>query len=238
MNWERMSRDDASDLARTWETLGREGILSEMETHPDKLQTYPKNYREMYFDIRDFYKDAVDSAGSREKYDLDLNFGLKLYDYLNKTHGMDAVSASDDDIWRYIQMRVVPGTVIDRWPLGDEGGSINDERFWKNPRRIWLKVLWWYIHLSLQNNSLQETKKILSGNNADTISQLVERSGVGYRVELYRAIMNRLYRSESKDRNLLRKVLKLNVVHCATIEPLLFDSGVDEYVEGLFAYFE
>lgn len=135
-------------------------------------------------------------------------------------------------------MKVIPEIIFDRWPADDVGGNINQERFWKNPRRIWLKTLWWYIHLSLQNNSIAETKRILSGNNSDTISQLVERSGVGYRIELYRAIMKRLSISELNDRHLLRKVLKLNVVHCATIEPLLFVSGVDDYVENLFSYFE
>lgn len=235
-----MSRGDASSLAKEWDSLNGEEVLNRMDAHSESLPVSPKNYRMMHFDILEFYEESRDTVqgGPKEKYNSDLDFGLKLYEYLNEKHGMDAVTASDDDVWRYMQMEVVPAIIFDRWPADDVRGNINDERFWKNSRRIWLKTLWWYVHLSLQNDSLTETRKILSENNSDTISQLVERSGVGYRIDLYREIMKRLYLSESSDRNLLRKVLKLNVVHCATIEPLLFASGLGEYVENLFAYFE
>lgn len=157
--------------------------------------------------------------------------------------GLLPSNAADDDIWRYIQMRVVPDLVFHRWQHCEDEGADDSERikadsFWKDPRRIWMKSRWWYIHLSIQDNSLDETKKILIKNSMDEISQLVERPGSGYRVDLCRAIMKRYASSPKKDRLLLRKVMKLNTVKCSTMEPLLFKSGIENYVEELFAYFE
>jgi len=102
---------------------------------------------------------------------------------------------------------------------------------------MWLKTLWWYVHLSLQNDSVEETKDILSSNSSDDISQLVERSGGGYRIELYRAIMKRYGMTADHSGHLLRRVLKLNLVKCEAIEPLLLGKNIDEYVEDLFRYF-
>ena len=42
---------------------------------------------------------------------------------------------------------------------------------------MWLKSLWWYIHLSLQNGDLEETRRVLANNNADDISQLLDIRG-------------------------------------------------------------
>jgi len=168
----------------------------------------------------------------------DLFLGLKMYAFLNDDFDMNASTASDDDIWRFIQMKVVPDLLFDRWSEDNGSDRINDDRFWKDSRRMWLKTMWWYIHLSLQGDSLVETKRILMGNGSDDISQLVERSGSGYRVDLYREIMRRYHESGRKDKQILRKVLKLNVVRCATVEPLLFSSGIEDYVNDLFEYFE
>jgi len=202
--------------------------------------TLSADYRKMRDNLWKIYKSSVEdnSDNGSKKYLTDLNFGLSVYSYLKNEIGITASDASDDDVWRFIQMNVVPDLIFDRWFEGNGSDRINNDRFWKDSRRMWLKTMWWYIHLSLQNDSIEDTKQILVGNSSDDISQLVERSGAGYRTDLYRAIMLRYSRSESDDKLLLRKVLKLNVVRCATIEPLLFVSGIDDYAESLFAYFE
>ncbi|MFA7063185.1 MAG: DUF6339 family protein [Methanomethylophilus sp.] len=172
---------------------------------------------------------------TKNRYPADLHFGLEMYKLLN-SYGMYPCMASDDDVWRYIQIKVVPDLITRRWPASSENKRINDERMWSNPRRIWLKTIWWYVYLSLQDNSLEETENILKNNTSDDISQLVERSGNGYHTELYRTIMKVYGSTPHQNSNLLRRVLKLNIVRCATVIPELYDGGISAYVYGLFDY--
>jgi len=207
-------------------------------TLPDSL---PEDYSElrkcliMYVEEAESIRRDINGGGS---YASDLYFGLRMYDYLTNSLGMQPCDASDDDIWRYIQIEVVPDFVMSRWAPQDASKRVNNERFWENPRRIWLKTLWWYVHLSLQEGSVEKTGEVLKNNSSDDISQLVERSGGGYRVELYREIMKRYGSTADHNNKLLRKVLKLNVINCSTSEPLLSEDGVNNYVEGLFRYCE
>ena len=240
MNWKTLSRSDASSIAGEWNSVSGDSFMGIMESWDNELpSTLPDDYRKLREGLWKIHtsSEGAPDKGSR-KYSADLDFGLRMYAFLRDGFGMTASTASDDDIWRFIHMKVVPDMIFDRWRSEEnETNRINNDRFWKDSRRMWLKTVWWYIHLSLQNGSLDETRKVLEGNGSDDISQLVERSGAGYRVDLYRAIMKR-YSNSSRDRLLLRKVLKLNVVRCATVEPLLFSSGIENYVESLFEYFE
>ncbi len=187
--------------------------------------------------ISNAFEESFDQSQDYNQYSRNLEFALQLYRITVDEFGMTPAIASDDDVWRYIQMRLVPNLVYRRWNEAS-GKRINDERFWRDSRRMWLKSLWWYVHLSLQNGSIDETRKVLSENNADDISQLLDRPGSGYRVELCRAIMRRYSQCPDHGRHLLRNVLKLNVVRCVTMEPLLVEAGIDEYVNELFRYFD
>jgi hypothetical protein len=240
MNWKTLSRLEASSIANDWNSADSSKFLRIFESWGGKSNdSLNADYKKMREGL---LKASVESYGgtdgTRSKgYGADLAFGLKIYELFVKEFGLNAGTASDDGVWRYIQMKVVPDLIFERWSADGGPNRINNDRFWKDSRRMWLKTMWWYIHLSLQNDSLEETERILIGNGSDDISQLVERSGSGYRVELYRAIMRRYFDSERKDRQILRKVLKLNVVRCATVEPLLFSSGIEDYVNSLFEYF-
>lgn len=239
MMWRKLSRNDAAAISEEWNSCSTEAFLSIMESWDSELSGSLSNeYRKLRDFINRTYDESIDDVSDtqRRQYIGDLLFGLKMYDHFCR-NGMNASIASDDDVWSYIQIRVVPDLVYRRWSEKEGDERINNDRFWKNPRRIWMKTLWWYIHLSLQNNSIEATKKILMDNTSDDITQLVERTGGGYRVDLYRSMMKRYSESEKRGRTLLRNVLKLNVVFCATAEPLLFELGVDEYVEKLFSYF-
>ena len=107
--------------------------------------------------------------------------------------------------------------------LGSQAGKVLSES--------WLKNIWWYIHLSW-NNDEQTTHDIIRNNTTDTILNLVERPGLGYYVDVYREIMKRY--SDCNDRDLFRKVLKLNTARLLTTSPELVDGGIEAYVEGLF----
>lgn len=159
-------------------------------------------------------------------YRFDLLFGLKLYSILSKEIGFTNRIATSNDIWRYLSICVVPDIVHSRWQL-------NEDHFYKVPRRIWLKTLWWYINLSWVGNE-QDTYNILQNNTTDTILQLVERPGIGYYVEMYREMMLQYSQYEDMNRELFRRVLKLNTARLLTTSPELVDGGIKAYVQDLF----
>lgn len=176
--------------------------------------------RDRLFDVYDF-----DNANKLE-YNFDLLFGLELYNILNSEEGFTNRTATNDDVWRYISVKIIPDIVHSRW-------STNEDRIYKLSRRMWLKTIWWYIHLSWRGNN-QETYAILKNNSTDTVQQLVERPGIGYYTEMYREIMLQYSWYEDKSREMFRQVLKLNTALILSTSPELVAGGIKGYVSMLF----
>lgn len=189
-----------------------------------QLRSELLDIRNQIFEEYDFDK------GIHEKYVFDLNFGLKIYELLREKYELDNRTASEDDIWRYLSIKVIPDIVHSRW-------NFNPDRYFLLSRRIWLKQIWWYIHLSWQGN-YQSTYKILKNNTTDTILNLVERPGLGYNIQLYREIMRQYSYHQDDSRLLLRKVLVLNTAKVKTIYPGLNQGGIEDYVSTLFEVVE
>ena len=245
MEWRKLKKDEASKLADEWNSTDDFSLIIDYwdSNITSELSTPYIELREFLWKAFRKAEDESSSVRSNRKYVRDITFALSFYQYMNETMGLTPSLAADDDIWRYIQMKVVPDLVFERWQhCEDEGVSdsvrIKADSFWEDSRRIWMKSRWWYVHLSLQNDSIEDTRSVIIGNSMDEISHMVERPGSGYRVELCRAIMLRYHKSPKKNRMLLRKIMKLNTVRCSTTEPLLFSTGVVKYVEDLFGYFE
>ena len=113
---------------------------------------------------------------------MDYQFGMLLNLKLAR-EGFTLRDAADDGVWRYLSMCVVPDLVARRWGKGAE------IRYYKQSGRIWLKTIWWYIHLSWQGN-VRDTMNVIAANTTDQVLQLVDRSGKkGYFVDVYRKIM-------------------------------------------------
>lgn len=183
--------------------------------------------REQLIEARDEVFEVHKLDGSEKLgYTLDLAFGLKLYEILNEQNGFTNRIATGDDVWRYLTICVIPDVVHSRWGL-------HEERFYKSPRRIWLKTIWWYIHLSWRGN-LDNTKELLIDNTTDTIQQLVERPGIGYHVNLYREIMLQYKNYSEPKRDAFRVALILNTARLMTTSPELVEEGIEGYVRDLF----
>lgn len=179
--------------------------------------------RDKVFDENEF--DKLEKLG----YDFDLTFGLELYELLNRKYHFKLRHASSNEIWRMLQVEIIPDIVFSRW-------GFNDNRFYKANRRLWLKTLWWYIHLSWNNDKIS-TFSILENNTTDTIMQLVERPGLGYNTKLYREIMKKYSENSTDDndsRYMFRRVLILNTARISTISPELSENGIEGYVDGLY----
>lgn len=169
-------------------------------------------------------------------YDKDLYFGTEVYLLLISLNGFSMRIAADDGFWMYLSLKVVPDIVSKRW------GKDNESHFWERSTRIWLKSIWWYIHLSWQGN-IDETINVLKYNSTDEILNLVERAGhKGYNIEVYRNIMyyystvsQDIKQSFNKGRDtLFRRIMILNTAYSQTIEPALYAEKEKGYVKWLF----
>ena len=182
--------------------------------------------------------------------------GIRLYELMSPEKGFTIVQANDDDIWRYISVNVMPDITFIRYPNQPEDVEvlrefipdlsyaigvkaekdsvhIKKKRFYSHTRRIWLKTLWWYIHLGWQGDS-ENTYSVLENNGTNIISHFIERPGRGYRPTLFRYMLYAFsLLSEQKD-STFRAAAKINLAKCVTTEPALTVGGELEYSKELF----
>ena len=218
MNYKKLTLSEASELMNQW----KEDSDAYLE---EKLDTE-------YLNIRKELIESYAKVDNGQKYSLDYKFGI-LLNYILQKNGFTLRDASDDGVWRYLSMCVVPDLVGRRW------GKDAEIRYYKQSSRIWLKTIWWYIHLSWQG-SPKETAKVISSNTTDQILQLVDRSGSkGYYVEAYRSIMYYYWVAKQKDKSIsesdFRRIMTLHTAMCRTIEPGLYVGGDNGYVKMLFS---
>lgn len=167
--------------------------------------------------------DGTTGAGA-----YDVATGLALYRILGEA-GMDVRTAADDGVWRFLSLRVVPDIVEARWPKSPA------DRFWRGRSRIWLRAVWWLIHLAWQETE-EQTRAVLTDVTTDTIVQLVERPGRGgFRIELARA-MFRERSSRRLSQEEFRALMKLNTARVIVTEPWFCDGGIRGYVRELHDY--
>lgn len=219
MKIERLTRKDALEAMNTW--IGSSFTLPKLG----------KEYSQIREDLIELYNDTKDSIeDSIKSYEMDVCFGAALYDYFKTKQWFTERLASDDGFWRYLSLKVVPDLIGERW------GNDNADHYYTKPSRIWLKCMWWYIHLSL-NSTTESTKGMLMSKNfsTDTILNLVERTGRGgTNIQVYRTIIslyNKLDDVSDKD---FRKIMKLNTAKAMVIEPVLCEGGIKGYVSSIF----
>lgn len=225
---------------------------SEIDTLPDavfddliagwnsrSVDDVPDNYLDMRKLLVDTYDETVINNEGESKnrlgYLIDLNLGFTLYKLLQNEERFTTVLANDDDIWRFISCKVIPDLTYSRYPKAAQGDErINSKRFYAHTRRIWIKTLWWYIHLSWQGDR-RSTYEVLKDFGTDTISDFIERPGrgKGYRLPLFRAMVSGYAAVENKNSNLFNQLSKLNLVKCKTVVPALTANHEIGYVAEL-----
>lgn len=193
-----------------------------------------EGYDESYTDLRKHVIEVFEQYKNSGDYELDLRVGLCLYAELNAKTGFNNVMANDDDVWRYLSCIVFPDITYLRYPDPKKDDiRLNQKRFYAHTRRIWLKTLWWYVHLSWQGSE-NATYKVLEKFGIDTIGHLIERTGKGYRLPLYRQLMKEYAGVENRTAKLFNSIQKQNLVNCRTVEPALTEGAENGYVKRLF----
>lgn len=222
--WKSMRKSELNQIVGSWTTV--------KDIQLEQSKTY-KEYRDLLISIFDQSRIELGLESPKgNEYRFDFLFGKNLYREFNLRFNITESKAADDNFWIILSVKIIPDIVFWRW------GVNAHDRFYRNNRRIWLKALWWYWHLSWQGDEFS-TQKILQKNSTDEIVQLVERSGqFGYRIKLYRTIMQHYGQHcesfESGDAKLFRKVMKLNTARLAVVEPALYEGEEEGYVTELF----
>ncbi|MEG0835039.1 MAG: hypothetical protein RR413_06305 [Christensenellaceae bacterium] len=202
----------------------------------------PTEYHSSYADFRkeliQAFQTAMTESGGKMNYLLDLRVGLRLYRLLSPGKDFSVIQSNDNGIWRYISVKVMPDITYLRYPdpekgIRDEGGRLNHKRFYAATRRIWLKSLWWYVHLSWQGSE-EATYEILKDNGTDNINKLIETPGRGYRVSLFRNMMLEYSKTAPHKVKDFAASTKLNNAKCVSVEPALTAGGEKEYAYRLF----
>lgn len=182
--------------------------------------------------------------GIKDNYYIDVKMGVYVFQLFEQEH-FTMRMASDDAFWRFVSLKVVPDIVGRRW------GYKAADHYWLKPSRNWMRSVWWYVYLSLHNNNLQATEKVLLSPhfNTDTILNLEERTGrKGTYVEVYKYIMyfysmipddtlkdlNDRLKEKDKHASLFRTIMKLNTARTMSIDPSLYLGGPMEYVKSLY----
>lgn len=222
-----VSKAEAKELFDDLLTRGLDSFMN------DELSQEFLSWRE---NLLEAHHGLIMSKIKNSSYQYDLKFGMYLYSFFHEEK-INIRIASDDGFWRFLGLKVIPDIVYNRWDL-------NEARYWRERSRIWLKSLWWYIHLSWQGNK-DDTFEILKNNSTDTIVQLLERPGLGYRTDFIRILMREYHftislpKYEKYKSDFFRRLLKLNTARLKVIEPsFMNDNEAESEVEYVWDLIE
>lgn len=216
-------------------TLSKSRAASIFETFTETNLESPERLgrvaNELKQDLEVAYQSIQDDVDvTKDRYKFDLYFGLAMYELLQEKYNFTERLASQPNFWRYLSICVIPHVVRQRQGL-------KGKAFFEDVPRIWLRQIWWYIHLSWQGTK-ESTYEILKNNTTDTVLQLVDRSGKrGFKVNLTRHLMYELgVRDVQKKEHVFRQIMKLNTAQLLLIEPELVIGGIPAYTSSLFSY--
>lgn len=238
MRYKKLSINDAKLIIEQYDKMN-DIEFEDLVSHWKKYDTIEvdHSYDEFRNKLLAAFQNALVETSGKMNYLLDLRVGLCLYQLMSIGNDFSIISANDDDIWRYISVKVMPDITYLRYPdpeknIRESGGRINHKRFYLGTRRIWLKTLWWYVHLSWQGDE-KRTFDVLKDNAIDNINKLIETPGKGYRISLYRNMMLEYSKISTRSTDMFLAMTKLNNVKCLSVEPELVAGGEREYARQL-----
>lgn len=238
MKYKRLSLSEAKAIVDQYDNMSDASFQNLVEhwKRYDLIENDPSYdaYRKVL--LQAFQNALVETEG-KLTYLLDLRVGICLYQLMPLGRDFTIVDANDNGIWRYISVKVMPDITYLRYPdpekgVREVGGRLNHKRFYAATRRIWLKSLWWYIHLSWQG-SPEATFEVLKDNATDNINKLIETPGKGYRLSLYRQIMRAYAATSPHKAKDFAAITKLNNAKCISVEPALIYGGEPAYAKQL-----
>ena len=236
MKWKEMSDSEAREIIKKYDSLSSDAFSSKVQGWKNgdfTNEVTDEDYKKLRNAV---YNEYLAYAG-KDPYEIDLRVGLKLYEMLlTENYKLNPVFANNDSIWRFLSVKVFLDITYLRHPKSDRFGVyFSHDRVYKHTKRIWLKQLWWWVHLAWQGDS-DSTYKVLSKFGSGCISQLLERSGKGYRIDITRPFFKKLaaLNTEKISQSDFMAIMMLNYARMFSIEPTLVENGIDSYFNSLF----
>lgn len=238
IRYQKLSYNDAKNIVAEYDGYNDvefDDLVKHWKANDVSASAFDPAYEEFRKELVSVFNDTLAETGGKMNYLLDLRVGIKLYQLMPLGKNFTVIQANDDDIWRYISVKVMPDITYLRYPNPEKGSiRINQKRFYSHTRRIWLKTLWWYIHLSWQGDE-GKTFEVLRDNGVDNINKLIETPGRGYRIPLFRSMMLEYYKTSPHKVKDFAAFTKLNNAKCVSVEPALTSGGVAVYAQKLLA---
>lgn len=238
IRYQKLPYNDAKNIVSEYDSYD-DVAFADLENHWKANDVSASNFDPSYTDFRNellsVFNTTLAETDGKMNYLLDLRVGIKLYSLMPLGKNLTVIQANDDDIWRYISVKVMPDITYLRYPNPEKGSiRINQKRFYSHTRRIWLKTLWWYVHLSWQGTE-EATFNALKDNGVDNINKLIETPGRGYRISLFRSMILAYHNTAPHRVKDFAAFTKLNNAKCVSIEPELTSGGVRIYAQNLLA---
>lgn len=235
MIWKRMNNTEAKKIVEGIEKNSEEAFNTLLEGW--KEGKFSDEVDAEYRVIRDKIFAEYSKCKNKGGYEIDLRVGLALYELLLKDeYKLNPIYANDDDIWRYLSVRVFLDITYLRMPKSDRFGVyFSHDRVYKHTKRIWIKQLWWWIHLGWQGD-VESTYEVLKNYGSGCISQVLERAGKGYRVDIIRTLLKKTAERRLYSKNLQNEFMALMMLYYAktfVIEPTLVDGGIDAFLDRI-----
>ena len=238
IRYQKLSYNDAKNIVAEYDGYNDvefDDLVKHWKANDVSASAFDPAYEEFRKELVSVFNDTLAETGGKMNYLLDLRVGIKLYQLMPLGKNFTVIQANDDDIWRYISVKVMPDITYLRYPNPEKGSiRINQKRFYSHTRRIWLKTLWWYIHLSWQGDE-SKTFEVLRDNGVDNINKLIETPGRGYRIPLFRSMMLEYHKTSPHKVKDFAAFTKLNNAKCVSVEPALTSGGVAVYAQKLLA---
>ena len=235
MIWKKMNCDEAKKQIAGIENYSEVEFSNLVDEWKNRqfAQVIPPEYRE----IRDRISSEYYNYRNSSEYEIDLRVGLALYELLLKDeYKLMPTYANDDDIWRYLSVQVFLDITYLREPIHDRFGKyFSHDRVYRHTKRIWLKQLWWWIHLGWQGDA-ESTYKVLKKYGSGRISQVLERAGKGYRVEVIRNLLKKAAERcghGNISQNDFRAIMMLYYAKTFVVEPTLVEGGTEAFLDNV-----
>ena len=235
MIWKRMSSTEAIKAVSTLEKKSSDEFHAIVEEWKNGKfsDTVDGEYREIREKIFAEYERYKNKSG----YEIDLRVGLALYElFLSDEYKLNPIYANDDDIWRYLSVKVFLDVTYLREPSSDRFGVyFSHDRVYKHTKRIWIKQLWWWIHLAWQGD-VDSTYEVLKKYGSGRISQVLERAGKGYRIDVTRKLLKKMSERTTQSKvsqDDFRALMMLYYAKMFVVEPTLVDGGIDSFLDKI-----
>ena len=122
MLWQRMSAKEAENAVAKIESKDKDEFQSLVEGW--RNGSFSKDVDANYSEISNKIYEVYIMYENKGDYEIDLRVGLALYElFLSKQYKMSPIYADDDDVWRFLSVKVFLDITYLREPVEDRFGK-------------------------------------------------------------------------------------------------------------------